>query len=85
MLGLSRNIRTTGDNGEAPLMTIADDGTSQEKSRRHSESFFNLLTPKVICRTGRVHVHFRCRRINIYSIVSQIPGGRTSKKIYTVG
>ena len=42
MLGLSRKMCATGNNGEEPFMTIADDGTSQEKSRRHSESFFDL-------------------------------------------
>ena len=26
-------------------------------------SIFNLVTPKGICRTGRVHVYFRCRRL----------------------
>ena len=26
-------------------------------------SAFNVVTPKGICRTGRVHVYFRCRRL----------------------
>ena len=28
-----------------------------------SSSIFNVVTPKGICRTGRVHVYFRCRRL----------------------
>ena len=28
-----------------------------------ASSIFNEVTPKGICRTGRVHVYFRCRRL----------------------
>ena len=32
-----------------------------------SSSIFNMVTPRGICRTGRVHVYFRCRRLCVFT------------------